>query len=224
MGIFDFMKKKQKAPAFLYTEKELDEYEAYVEESLGHYDKVFHEIVSEDIHLDVIMIPPTEETPYYKLVTMGAGAYEMHLPENIKPYYTGRAEYVIFLPKDWNLDSDDECDYWPMRALKNTARLPVYADTWLGYGHTVQANAEGTPYADNTGFNSLMLVCAVDDEGEKMNLKMSSGKEIEFYLLLPLYPQELAYKKANDADALMDLFEDIPDFPVPDMNRKNMCE
>ena len=76
MGILSIFKKnkstdKNNHPFYLYSEKELDEYEAYVEKSLGSYSQVFHEIASPDIHLDVIPIPATEDAPFIKLVTMG---------------------------------------------------------------------------------------------------------------------------------------------------------
>lgn len=224
MGIFDMFRKKSRErenhPVYLYEEEELREYEAYVEKSLGSFETVFHEIVSPDIHLDVILIPPTEDAPYIKLVTMGAGAYEMNLPEGMRGYGLERAEYVIFLPADWDLHSSDEKDYWPMRSLKNAGRLALYADTWLGYGHTIQADAEGSPYAENTGFNSIMLVTALDQDGERMLVKLSSGHTICFYQLIPLYPEELAFKKENGADDLAEQLAEIPDWRIVDIGRK----
>ena len=225
MGLLDFLKNKGSknsgTPMYLYTEKELSEYEAYVEKSLGQYDQVFHELASPDIHLDVIMIPPTEENPFYKLVTMGAGACKMNIPAPLKNFGLEYAEYVIFLPAEWNLESSDEKDYWPIRDLKNTARLPLYTDSWLGYGHTLQANEDGSPYAENTGFTATMLANAVSIDGSQMSLSLSSGKKICFYLLIPIYPEELEYKMANDADALLDLLLAIPGFPVTDIHRWN---
>ncbi len=222
--LFDLLKKKQKKearPMYLYTEQELAEYEAYIEKSLGHYDHVFHEIASPDIHLDVIIVPPAEGQPYYKLVTMGAGAYRMNVPEKLRDYELEYAEYVIFLPADWKLDSPDENDYWPIRDLKNIGRLALYTDSWLAYGHTVQANEDGSPYAANTGFNSTMLVSVPAADGQRLELTLSSGKKINFYLLLPIYPEELAYKQAHDADALLDLMAGIPDLPVLNIRRQN---
>lgn len=225
MGFFDFLKtgnsKSADRPKYLYTETELNEYEAYVEKSLGHYDQVFHELASPDIHLDVIIIPPTEENPFYKLVTMGAGACPMNLPEPLKGSGLDYAEYVIFLPADWNLSSSDEKDYWPIRDLKNSARLPLYTDSWLGYGHTIQANEDGSPYAENTGFTATLLANAVGCDGKHLSLVLSSGKEICFYLLIPIYPEELDYKMKNGADALLDLLLEIPGFPVTDTHREN---
>lgn len=56
---------------------------------------------------------------------MGVGAYMMNVPKDLSSHVCSRAEYVIFLPKDWDIESDKEEDYWPIRMLKTIARLPI---------------------------------------------------------------------------------------------------
>lgn len=223
MGLFDFLKKKKKEtvfPRYLYTEAELDEYEKYIEESFGHYDLVMHELYSPDIHLDVIVIDPDDESPYFRLITMGAGAYKMNVPEEVKGQKLEYAEYMIYLPADWNINSSDEKDYWPIRYLKNAARIPVVYDSWMAYGHTVAGEGEKC-FAENTGFNSVMLVMALDNNDQQATVRLSSGKHINFYQLIPLYPEELEIKKAQGADSIVDLLAEQKGFPVVDINRKN---
>ena len=103
MGLFNLMKKR-----YLYTEKELDQYEEFIEEQFGEYKEVFHEIVSPDIHLDIIIVPPTEKNNYYKLITMGMGAYKMKIPKELKKYELERAELVLYLPPTWEIKSEKE--------------------------------------------------------------------------------------------------------------------
>ena len=222
MGLFDvFKKRKNKQEQYLYTESEMEQYETYIAEQFGEFDGVFHEIVSPDIHLDVIIVPPTAENNYYKLITMGMGAYKMNVPDELSPYELERAELILYLPPTWNVGSDKEEDYWPIRQLKGTARIPVQCDTWLGYGHTVSADAENTPYADNTGFCSMMLLDGVNPSGEELNLRMESIGKINFYQLFPLYKEELEYKQGTDADALLDLFNESDRTPIINISRKN---
>ena len=45
----------------MYTEEEAEQFENYVEEQFVHFDKVIDEIISPDIHLDIIVVPPTED-------------------------------------------------------------------------------------------------------------------------------------------------------------------
>ena len=226
MSIADIFKKKKARgnSRYLYTKQELAEFEAYVEKSLGSYDHVFHEIVSSDIHLDIIIIPPTEEQPYYKLVTMGAGAYKMEIPKEFRKFNIAHAEYVIFLPEDWKIDSSQEADYWPVRHLKVLARLPVMTNTWFAYGHTLQANEGGNPFASNTKFIGSMLKEARDQAGEPMTLKLSSGKTIRFYQVIPLYSEEMDYKLKHDADELIEKLALLPGFPVVDLTRENVAK
>ncbi|MBQ3975058.1 MAG: suppressor of fused domain protein, partial [Lachnospiraceae bacterium] len=185
------------------------------------YKNVFHEIASPDIHLDVCIVEPTDEEPFYKMVTMGAGAYRMQVPEKWQKYRLDYAEYVIYLPKDWNIDSGENQDYWPIKALKDTARLPIWCNTWLGYGHTLQSDEEGSPYAANTGFNSAVLDFAAGRKGD-IRLIMPSGKVVNFYEIIPIYPEELAFKIENGADALFKkLKEKEIQYKVVDIHRKN---
>jgi hypothetical protein len=224
VSFFDIFKKKQNSNAdgmFLYTENQLELYEKYIAEQFGEYTEVFHEIVSPDIHLDVIIVPPTEKNNYYKLITMGMGAYKMNVPGELKAYELERAELVLFLPPTWNIKSDKEEDYWPIRQLKALARLPIQCDTWLGYGHTVSSDMENMPYADNTGFCSMMLLTAVNQDLQRLDLRLPQLGKINFYQLFPLYKEELEYKQNHDANALLDLFEDDDIMPIVNNFRKN---
>ena len=229
MGLFDKFKKKEDVaknlmPAYLYNEKDLNEVEAHISKVFGNFDNVFHEIVSPDIHLDVCVIPPTDEDPYYKLVTMGAGAYEMNIPDKWRKYNLERAEYVIYVPRDWNLQSQDMKDYWPLKILKDVARLPIWCDTWLSFGHTTQADEEGTPYASNTRFNSVVLDFCESRQGE-VQLRTSSGKIINFYQVIPLYPEELKFKMDNNAETLIKMFDEKKiEYRVVNINRRSVIE
>ena len=229
MGLFGKYRKEkkqeeQRIPQYLYSDAEIDELDSFICDMFGDYKNVFHEIASPDVHLDVCIIDPTEEDPYYKLVTMGAGAYRMNIPEQWRKYDLDYAEYVIYLPADWDLNSGDEVDYWPIRALKDTARLPIWYDTWLSYGHTTQSDEEGSSYAPNTRLNSLILNYAENRRGD-IRLIMSSGKVINFYEIIPLYPEELAYKMENNAEALFDKFtEKGIQYRILDINRKNAMD
>lgn len=231
MGFFDRFRKNKKLnenlmclPQYLYNDAEIEEVDSFIGDMFGDYKNVFHEIASPDIHLDVCIIEPTKEEPYYKLVTMGAGAYQMQIPEKWQKYQLDHAEYVIYLPGDWNIDSSEDADYWPIRTLKDVARLPIWSHTWLSFGHTVQAAEDGSAYASNTGFNSVVLKFAENRKGD-IRMIMSSGKVINFYEIIPLYPEELKFKMEKGADALFGLLDEkkIP-YRVLDLNRENALE
>lgn len=226
MGLLDKFKKKEtadKMPMYLYTEQELDEYETFIKENFGSYESVMHEIVSPDIHLDIIMVPPTDDHRFYKLITMGMGAFKMNVPDELAEYELEYAELVFYLPADWKLNSPDEKDYWPIRYMKILARLSINSNSWIGFGHTVHGNEAGTPFAENTKLNTMLLLNACNLNDEKLDLRLSSGKKINFYQMFPLYQEELDMKMATSLNDLLNLFDDDDIFPVLHINRKNYC-
>lgn len=213
-------------PQYSYSEEEMDKVSDYIKQQYGEFDIVAHELVSPDIHCDIAIVPPTDDQPYYKLVTMGAGAFKMNVPEDLKSDVYERAEYVVFLPADWNIKSDKEEDYWPIRMLKTVARLPVSMDDWLFYRHTVNLTDDESPVAENTGFNSCVLFISFGKGNKPVEpLKLDlSDKEVAFFQLVPLYPEELQFKLEHSFDELEDIMDDDLYDPVVDIHRKNYCK
>lgn len=215
MSIFN----KRKLPE-VYDETEINELEKYIIDKYGEFEKVLHELVSPDIHVDIAVIPPEDNRNYYTLVTMGMGAHRMNVPKELKNK-ADRAELVAYLPPEWDVCSDDEKLYWPIRCLKTLARLPIENNTWLSLGHTVQ-NRE--PYAENTKLCCALLFNAIDkNEGKVKALEMRNGKTINFYMMFPIYAEEMNYKISHNANALLKLIDDADISPVININRKNYC-
>ncbi len=189
----------------VYTEDEMSAVEQHIQNTFGEFENVFHELVSPDIHVDICIVPPSAERNYYKLVTMGMGAHRMNVPQELAEYKLERAELAIALPPDWKLDEEslkDERWYWPIGLLKVLARLPIAEDTWLGFGHTMDKQS---PFAENTTLCGALLVGPQDvvwTGGEVCTL--TSGEEVNFYQVIPLYRNELQYKLEHDADALLE--------------------
>ena len=189
----------------VYSEDEMSAIEQHIKNTFGEFENVFHELVSPDIHVDICIVPPTEERGYYTLVTMGMGAHRMNVPKELEEYKLERAELAIALPPDWKLDEGslkDERWYWPIGLLKVLARLPISNDTWLGFGHTM---GKQSPFAENTKLCGALLVGPQDvvwNGGEVCTLP--SGEEVNFYQVIPLYHNEMEYKMEHDADALLE--------------------
>lgn len=200
----------------LYSPEEFDTVEAHINRCFGQYDGVMHELVSPDIHVDICIIAPTQERDYYTLVTCGAGAHHMNIPEDLEPQQWGRAELLITLPSDWDLHSSDENWYWPIRLLKSTARLPKWQDTWLGVNHTI--GHEGN-YAESTDFCGAILLSPQDGAEGAEACVLPNGDEVNFYQLFPLYQEELAYKLDNGGEALIETMAEVDH--VVDVYRPN---
>ena len=193
----------------VYTEEEMEAVEGHIDQYFGNVENVFHELVSPDIHVDICVVPPSEERDYYTLVTMGMGAHRMNVPEELAEYKLERAELAIALPADWKLDQEsmkDEKWYWPIRLLKSLARLPINCDSWLGHGHTVENRK---PFADNTKLCTATLIGPQDTEDGSEVCTLPGGEEVNFYQVIPLYEDELDYKLEHDVDALLNKMRGI---------------
>ena len=193
----------------VYTEEEMNAVEEHIQQYFGKFENVFHELVSPDIHVDICVVPPSEERDYYTLVTMGMGAHRMNVPEELAEYKLERAELVIALPGNWKLKHEDlknERWYWPIRLLKTLARLPIASDTWLGFGHTMDNEDD---FAKDTKLCAAMLTGPQDTEDGSEVCILPSGEEVNFYQVIPLYREELEYKMEHDADALLDKMDGI---------------
>ena len=193
----------------VYTEEEMEAVEGHIQQYFGKFENVFHELSSPDIHVDICVVPPSQERDYYTLVTMGMGAHRMNVPEELAEYKLERAELAIALPADWKLDQEsmkDEKWYWPIRLLKSLARLPIASDTWLGFGHTMDNEED---FAKGTKLCAAILTGPQDTEDGSEVCILPSGEEVNFYQVIPLYREELEYKMEHDADALLDKMDGI---------------
>ena len=193
----------------VYTEEEMEAVEGHIEQYFGKFENVFHELVSPDIHVDICVVPPSEDWDYCTLVTMGMGAHRMNVPEELAEYKLERAELAIALPADWKLDQEsmkDEKWYWPIRLLKSLARLPIASDTWLGFGHTMD-NKEN--FAENTKLCAAILTGPQSTEEGGEVCTLPGGEEVNFYQVIPLYEDELDYKLEHDVDALLNKMRGI---------------
>ena len=63
----------------LYRHDELERLDKHIEKYFGKSTTVVHEFLSEDIHVDISIIPPHAGHNYYILVTTVLGAFSMKI-------------------------------------------------------------------------------------------------------------------------------------------------
>jgi hypothetical protein len=187
-------------------EMHLEEITAHVARHLGPVANVFHEIVSDLVHIDVLIVEPTETRPWYWLVTSGMS----DLPMNVPPGQAGsaHAELVIAVASRVSLTDAtmaDERVYWPIRHLKRMARMPHALDTWLAPGQTVAADPP-EPVAPGVAFCAFAVLELLAEDARR--LRCADGKDIAFLQLVPLYREELEWKLAQATpDTMAVLFD-----------------
>ncbi|WP_285309427.1 MULTISPECIES: suppressor of fused domain protein [Stenotrophomonas] len=189
-------------------ESHIEAISAHIERHLGPISGVFHEIVSDLVHIDVHVVPASEQFPYLRLVTSGMSDLPMTLPEGAPG--SAYMELMVTLPADWPISDDafeDERNYWPVRLLKTLARLPHEYDTWLGFGHTIPNGHPAEPYAPGVGFDGAIVLPPVTAPDGFATLQLDDGRRITFMTIVPLYPEEMDLKLRKDAEALLDRFD-----------------
>jgi hypothetical protein len=227
---YENAKPKEFTPAFGDGEN-IEAISNHIEMHVGKIESVFHEILSDLVHIDVHWVKPTDELPYNVLVTSGMSDLPMNTPEGIG--VSKHIELCVLLPKDWKLTAEDyslmedvfkdENNYWPVRWLKIIARFPHEYDTWVGHGHTIPNGENADPFSDNTQLGCMILFPSISLSGDFFELKINDNKIINFYCLYPLYKEEMDFKLKKGADALIEKFEKFNIFDDIDINRKNTC-
>ncbi len=203
----------------------------HIERHIGKIESVFHEIISDLVHIDVHWVKPTEKFHFHSLVTSGMSDKPMTVPEGLEEYKY--AELCILLPGNWAIDGTnyqtmeeafkDEKNYWPVRWLKTIARFPHEYDTWVGRGHTIPNGEDAEPFADNTKFGCMILLPSLSLGGNFYKLKINDEKVITFYCLYPLFKEEMELKLKKGSDALINKFEKYRVTDIVDIERPNTC-
>jgi hypothetical protein len=173
---------------------------AHIEAHIGEPDLVFHQLVSEYVHVDIHIVNPSEERPWFTLVTSGMSERPMTTPDGIGAEYS-RAELTMALPPDWPIQSKEERHYWPFRILQQIATLPHRFGSWVWTNHTIPNDDPPQPYAEDTGFCCALLgvpLLAADDF-----VHMTHGDHaVTFLGIYPLYEDETNFKLNDGAKAL----------------------
>ena len=204
------------------NEEVFESVQRHVEAHIGPIENVYHELISDKVHLDVLFCPPSEAFPFNTLISCGMSSRPMNAPEGAEHLQYG--ELVLALPPEWPLNQEDfkeESNYWPIRWLKTLARLPHDYSTWISYGHTIPNGDPPEPFDSSTGLSGWILLSPFLFPEEFSESTTASGHKLHYYLMLPLYTEEMQYKLDYGADALADKLADINISPVIDPKRKN---
>lgn len=204
-------------------EESIEDISAHIERHLGPVHSVFHEIVSDTVHIDVHFVRPRPDFPFIRLVTSGMSDLPMSTPaEADVPRF---AELLITLPAGWKLDKEsfkDENWYWPVRLLKYLARLPHKHQTWLGFGHTIPNGDPPEPYADKVKFTGAIVLPPVGTPADFEELELQGGKVVNFYSVVPLLDDEMEFKLKAGTNALLEKFDKRGISDSVDIKRKSV--
>ena len=83
---------------FYYSSEELIFCEKHFIKYFGPCDYIFHDSSDKIPHVDIYVILPTKQHPYYRLITCGMGSCSMSLPEDLCGKEFDRIELMFTLP------------------------------------------------------------------------------------------------------------------------------
>lgn len=186
----------------------IDLISAHIEKHIGPVQSVYHEILSDLVHVDIHMVAPTAERNYYTLVTSGMSDRAMTPPEGFEAH--AYAELMICLPSTWPMDQESwklEEHYWPIRWLKMLARLPHEHNTWLWQFHSVPNGDPAEPLVPGIALTGVVLMPPVTMDPAFWELRVDDVKTIRFLALIPVTTDEMQLKLEKGAEALFDGFD-----------------
>lgn len=198
---------------------------AHIETYLGPIDGVYHEIISDLVHIDVHHVAPRPGRLFHTLVTSGMSDLPMTAPPQAGDVQF--AELMICLPHTWKLSEAafrDEANYWPVRLLKMLALFPHLYQSWLGWGHTVPNENPMVPYTPGTKLCCALLAPSILAGPDFFELEISPEKVVRFFCIWPLYTEETDFKLKHGMEPLMEKFGKNGITEIIDLQRKNVCK
>ncbi len=202
----------------------IEKISAHAEKHLGKVGMVFHEVVSDLVHVDVHHIEPTPERNFHTLFTTGMSDRPMKVPQDAPD--AGYAELLICLPPSWPLTQEafkDDANYWPVRWLKLLARFPHEYDTWLGQLHSMPNGDPPQPLSPDTKLCGVVLAPPILSSQEFWSLDIRPGKRVHFFAIVPVYAEEMEFKLKHGGQALLDQFDEHEVSELLDPRRANTC-
>jgi hypothetical protein len=232
-------------PLYAFTEKDERKFErtfgeweyierirSHIEQHIGTVSKVLHEVVSDQVHIDVHIVEPSIEFPFFCLITSGMSSKPMNKPGELKN--VEYMELMVLLPKDWIERKGDTYDfaallkdeehYWPARQLFQLAHYPHKYNTWIGYGHSFVHTNNNDPFTSNTDLCGILLLPSISIKRDFNELKIEENKTVNFFCLWALYKEEMQYKLDKGTDALIEKFIKHGIGDIIYLNRPNACK
>jgi len=172
----------------------INAFQQHVERYIGKIATTFHEQKSDFMHVDVHVIAPTSQRNYFTCVTSGMSDLPMDSPNGCPRY----AELLICLPPNWPMTKEDfvksKDAYWPILWLKQAARYPYQANTYLSIDHSLPNGDPPEPLGGNTEMAGMIIGPPFFFDEELFMLRVDDEKKICFLQLFPIYEKEMEYK------------------------------
>jgi hypothetical protein len=175
----------------------------HVETHFGPVARVYHELLSACVHVDLYIVDPTKERPVTTVVTCGMSRRPMRDNRSV--------ELMLVLPPTWPTlgqpGFETHAGFWPYRLLKQLARFPHEHGTALWGGHTIPNGDPPLPYGPNTKLCGALIGPIVHADTEDAHTIRYRDRDINLFAVWLLHADELAFKHSHGAGELFDLLD-----------------
>ena len=199
-----------------YTQNERIEIVKFIEENFGKIEEVY-EVDYGNFSLDVAQINPTEEKPYYTLITLGMGIDRLYNQNNEN--FSSYAELMISLCPDWNFENKKY--NWGLDELIHLAHIPFSHFTMHMNGGHLENNFES--FSSKTNLSAVAILYPEMKEENSGLLKLEN-RDLQFYQIVPLYDEEYTFALKNGMKNLLLLDVEKKINYVVDMQREKVLE
>jgi hypothetical protein len=198
-----------------------NQFEKHIERYIGPIQGVFRQTQPSEIPIDLYCVAPTLDRNFYTFITSGMSRFPMNVPTELSRYRF--AELMLCLPPEWELNSQDPNDSWPIDWLKRLARIPHEQQTFLLPGTTIPNGMPARPFAENTELCCALISFpeTIDDE-QFFYLPMNEEEGIYFFTFVPIYQEEFEIKQKFGARELLNRLGDYLVDELLDVERVNV--
>ena len=188
--------------------------------------KLFSDVSGRPVPVDVEMLYPTVEEPFYLLHTMGMSAVPMHYPGGTAANGgESFGELCMILPSDWPFDRRNDISLadaaaWPIWLLMELGRFPHVHQIWMSYGFVLPNTEKCEPFSPMTDLSGIVIV---QFDGELGSMKMADGTVVELLMPILVYKEEMELCDEIGVDAVIEeiVNSNKGSFAL-DMNRANV--
>ena len=181
-------------------EKDSKELLSFVEKNFG---KVNH--LCEFSHVSLYQISPTKEHDYNLIVSVGLSGKNTESSLKLKQdSKQENIELCLALPKDYRFNKDSKSSFEIYMLIEIISYL-ITEKNPVGFGYYLEKE---NGFSKRTAFTGAMLASLGEYPKENQSVILSSGRNVNFYELLPLRPMELNFRKTHSAHALFELFKE----------------
>lgn len=124
----------------------------HIRQHIGEPDEVLHELIpTSSVHIDLHIVKPTVERPFYTVVTSGMSELPLPIPEELEGRVPPYMELMLCLPADWKVGERTSPRWnWPLKWLQILAKYPHDYNTWFFVAHTIPNGDPAEPFGPGT--------------------------------------------------------------------------